>query len=135
MTSQNHVGASSSSSSSDLRYFPRWQVHNRVVYRLQGESILHEGRSHDLSCAGVSMVGHFPLLKEQKLKLRIYLFEDKSIEVDGQPIWVREIDEGFLAGIAFCNISTKIQNEILQYAFEIKKTDVVKHWFEGWTQK
>jgi c-di-GMP-binding flagellar brake protein YcgR len=135
MTFKNHVDASSSSSPADLRYFPRWQVHNRVVYRLQGESILHEGRSHDLSCAGVSMVGHFPLFKQQKLKLRIYLFEDKSIEADGQPVWVREIDEGYLAGIAFCNMSTKIQNEILQYAFEVKKNDVVNHWFEGWKQK
>ncbi len=120
----------------DKRYLPRWQVKNRIVYRLDGQTIFHQAQSRDLSAAGVCLVTQFPLNTKQKLKLRIYLLqEDKSIEVEGHPVWVRETTEGYLAGVHFCDTTTEIQNQILQYAFEIKKNDVVNHWFEGWEKK
>ena len=122
-------------SDSDKRYFPRWQVKNRIVYRLEGETHVHEARSRDLSCTGTSFISHFPVSTKHKLKLRIYLFEDKSIEVEGQPVWVEETAEGHLVGLNFTNLKPKIQDIILQFAFEIKKDDVVKHWFEGWDKK
>jgi c-di-GMP-binding flagellar brake protein YcgR len=120
----------------DKRYLPRWQVKNRIVFRLDGQTIFHQAQSRDLSAAGVSLVSAFPLNLQQKLKLRIYLLEeDKSIEVEGRPVWVRETVEGYLAGVHFCDTTAEIQNQILQYAFEIKKSDVVNHWFEGWEKK
>ena len=122
-------------SSADTRYFPRWQVKNRIVYRFDGQEHVHEARSRDLSCTGIALVSQFPLTKEQKLKLRIYLFDDKSIEVEGHPVWVKETEEGYLAGVNFSNTTVEIQDQILQYAFEIKKEDVVNHWFEGWNKK
>ncbi len=118
--------------SAEKRYFPRWQVKNRIVYHFEGQDHFHEARSRDLSCAGVSLVSQFPLTKEQKLKMRIYLFEDKTVEVEGCPVWVKETEEGYLSGVHFTNSTAEIQNKILEYAFEIKKQDVVKHWFEGW---
>lgn len=119
----------------DKRYFPRWQVKNRIVYHFEGQIQLHNAQSCDLSCAGVSLVSQFPLVPGQKLKLRIYLFEDKSVEVKGHPVWVRETEEGYLSGVHFTDSTTEVQNKILEYAFEIKKEDVVNHWFEGWKKK
>ncbi len=119
----------------DKRYLPRWQVKNRIVYHLEGQSSFHNAQSRDISAAGVSLLTQFPLTKDQKLRLRIYLFDDKIVEVEGSPIWVKETDEGYLAGVGFLNTTTQIQNQILQYAFEIKKSDVVNHWFEGWNNK
>lgn len=132
---ENKSSFSNHGSPADARYFPRWQVKNRVVYRVDGQEHFHEARSRDLSCAGAALVSKFPVSKEQKLKLRIYLFDDKSIEVEGHPVWVKETEEGYLAGINFSNTTVEIQDQILQYAFEIKKDDVVNHWFEGWNKK
>ena len=126
-TSQATLGPSA-----DKRYFPRWQVKNRVVYRYEGDFNFHEGRTRDLSCTGVALFSKFSVVIPQKLKLRIYLFEDDHVEVEGNPVWSKETTEGHLTGINFVNTSTEIQNKILQYAFEIKKNDVVNHWFEGW---
>lgn len=126
MSSENKIDASAS----DKRYLPRWQVKNRVTYRFNGDIAHHEARTRDLSCAGASILSPFPIT--QKLKMKIYLFEDDSVEVEGQPVWAEETRDGHLTGINFLNTSTDIQNKILQYAFEIKKDDVVKHWFEGW---
>ncbi len=120
------------SSPEDKRYFPRWQVKNRIVYHFEGQAQFHNAQSRDLSCAGVSLVSQFPLTKEQKLRMRIYLFEDKAVEVEGYPVWVKETEEGYLSGVHFTNSTTEVQNKILEYAFEIKKEDVLKHWFEGW---
>jgi len=122
----------SSDSGADQRYFPRWQVRNRILYRFDGETNYIEARSCDLSCAGVSLVSPQSVKTFQRLKLRIYLFEDDHIEVEGHPVWSRETAEGHLTGITFLNTSSHIQEKILQYAFEIKKDDVVNRWFEGW---
>ena len=127
--------SSSDQSNAEKRYFPRWQVKNRIVYRFDGDASTHEARSRDLSCAGVSLVSPYPVASNQKLKLRIYLFEDDSVEVEGNPVWVEETKEGHLLGITFTNTSSEIQEKILKYAFEIKKEDVVNHWFEGWNKK
>ena len=119
----------------DQRYFPRWQVKNRIVYRLEGEAKVHEACSCDLSCTGVSLIGGMPLVNDQKLKLQIYLTEDKSVEVEGHPVWTKETEAGHVIGINFTNLNTAIQDKILEYAFELNKKDIVKHWFEGWNNK
>ncbi len=134
-TNPKNISQVSTGADSDKRYFPRWQVKNRIVYRLEGDTHVHEARSRDLSCTGLCFLSQFPLSKEQKLKLRIYLFDDKSIEVEGHPVWVEETAEGHLVGLHFSDLKPKIQDTILQFAFEIKKDDVVKHWFEGWDKK
>lgn len=119
----------------DKRYFPRWQVKNRIAYRIQGDTHIHEARSRDLSCTGMCFISRFPITTEQKLKLRVYLLDDKSVEVEGQPVWVQEIGEGHVVGVNFINTNAQVQDTLLQYAFEIKKDDMVKHWFEGWEKK
>lgn len=128
----NEIPQATAGSSADKRYFPRWQVKNRILYRFDGESNVHEARTRDLSCTGVSLVSHLAVAPHQKLKLRIYLFENDSIEVEGHPVWSEETLEGHVLGVNFTNTTSDIQDKILQYAFEIKKNDVVNHWFDGW---
>lgn len=119
----------------DSRYFPRWQVKNPVIYRLGNDERLHQARTQDISCAGMSLLGDEPLLQDGKLKMRVYLFDETSVEVEGRPVWSQETPEGHLTGIQFHNTDVKTQDMILKYAFEIKNKDVVKHWFEGWNRK
>lgn len=66
---QNNPSLSNTASNttSDKRYFPRWQIKNRIVFHLDGQAQLHEARSRDLSCAGMALVSQFPLTKEQKI--------------------------------------------------------------------
>lgn len=116
----------------DQRYFPRWQVNNRIVYRCDGEMHPREARSRDLSCAGICLMAPHSLHPAPKIKLKIYLFDDKSIEVEGHTVWTKTIADGHLVGIIFDNTNSETQNVILQYAFEFKKKDVIRHWFEGW---
>ncbi len=116
----------------DQRYIPRWQIDNRIFYRLDNDSELQEGRSRDLSCAGICLQTEQELLPEQKMKLKVYLSRNKSVDLQGHILWSRKIPQGFLAGIAFDDIKPENQDVILDYAFEIKRSDLVNHWFKGW---
>ena len=117
----------------DKRYLPRWQVNNRVVCTLQGDPRAHEAVSRDLNCMGVSITTNTNFTVKQKAKLKIYLSDDAIVKVDGHVIWTHAAEDHWLLGILFENISREAQDLLLQYAYEIKKSDVVKHWFTGWT--
>jgi len=72
---------------SDKRYLPRWEVENRVLYRLDNESNPHEGQSKDISCTGACIRTKSKLSPQQKVKLTIYLSEASSIQVEGEIVW------------------------------------------------
>ena len=40
--------------------------------------------------------------------------------------------KGNIVGIDFCETSEEVKETILNYAFEVKRQDLVKHWFRGW---
>lgn len=117
----------------EKRYFPRWEVNNRICYRLEPESLLHECRSRDLNCCGACLLTNQSLEPEQKLKLSVYLAEDVCIHLEGKVLWSKpEPDQQYLVGVNFLETSKKIQDLILDHAFEINKKNLVKHWFKGW---
>jgi len=116
----------------DQRYIPRWEVHNRIFYQLIGEPEPREAHSRDLSCAGICLKTEQEIIPDQKVKLKIYLSENKSIDVQGHILWTRKISQGYLAGIVFDNIKPENQDVILDYAFEISRNDLINHWFKGW---
>ena len=121
-----------SSRSSDHRYLPRWQVNNRIFYRLEKHTKAHECQSKDLSCMGACLATKESLDPNQKVQLTIYLTEDQPIEVNGHIVWNAKTSGENLAGVIFDNLSLKSQDMILKYAFEIKKEDLINHWFKGW---
>lgn len=119
-------------SASDKRYFPRWEVKNKILYRFSEEDRQgFEGRTRDISCTGTCFMTSAPIPQNQKLIMKLYLLDESSIEVYGQLIWVKNIAEGQLVGVNFMEIDPKAQDKILKYAFSIRKKDLVNHWFEG----
>lgn len=121
---------------SDQRYLPRWEVKNRVVYRLNDEARPHEGQSKDLSCTGACIRTKDKLSPNQKVKLTIYLSDETAVQVEGQIVWNKPSqDHESLVGVMFVNTTQKTQDLILKHAFEIKKDELVKHWFSGWEKK
>lgn len=124
-----------SNTKADQRYLPRWQVKNRVVYRFDGQPEAYEGKTRDLSCTGACLITPYAVSPDEKLKLSIYLFADKAVEVEGHVVWTKSAINANFIGICFDNLNSETQETILQFAFEIKKNDVVNHWFDGWDGK
>lgn len=119
----------------DKRYFPRWQVSNRVFYQLEKSGRSYECRSRDLNCAGACLLTDQGIAANQKVKLTIDLSDAVSVDVEGRTLWCRPVAGRNLTGIIFTNVKPEVQDSILDYAFEVKKEDVVKHWFKGWNGK
>lgn len=129
------LGNAQNDEGADLRYLPRWKVNNRVKFAVKDdESVIEECETLDLSCAGMSMRCSRMLIPGQSLYLKIYLDDDKAVEVDGRVVWNRITDSGRCVGIQFDTAGLDTQEEILNYAFEIKHDDLVRHWFSGWNE-
>lgn len=117
---------------SDLRYFPRWEVSNRVLYQFENECDLHQGRTMDLSCVG-ARVRADSSFKAQKIRMTIFLSPRVSVAVQGRVLWSRKDNETAEAGITFENVSQETQDLILKHAFKMDPASVVDRWFEGWS--
>ncbi|MCK5579759.1 MAG: PilZ domain-containing protein [Candidatus Omnitrophica bacterium] len=119
----------------DNRYLPRWEVNNRIVCKVKETADIYECRSMDISCSGACLISRESIPFNEKVHLTVYLTEDEHLDVDGHVVWTRPAQYGNLMGIMFDNLKTEIQELILDYAFEIKKDDVQKHWFDGWNKE
>ena len=125
----------SSADESDRRYFPRWEVDNKVLYHIENDPIVHECRSVDINCTGACIKTDDTLVPNQNLKLTIYLDKNVTISVNGTIIWSKPLEKENIVGINFSNMSQKMQETILKYAFEFNKDSLVQHWFKGWNDK
>ncbi len=119
----------------DKRYLPRWQVNNRVLCTPQGEHRSYEAVSRDLNCMGICITTTADFSMNQKLKLKIHISDDTIVKIEGRVVWIHSSKDDELMGIAFENINQDTQELLLQYAYEIKKNDIIKHWFTGWEDK
>lgn len=122
-------------SEADQRYLPRWEIRNRVLYSLDSDQYPKEGRTKDLSGTGVCILTRENIIPHQKIQLTIYLSEGTMVKVQGNVVWVRPSTIENQLGINFREISDDAQELILQHAFEINKSEVLKHWFNGWDAK
>jgi hypothetical protein len=121
-----------SSHEPDLRYFPRWEVKNRVLYRIEKDDEIHEGTTKDISCAGACIIGDAKITLHQKIKLTVQLSEGITIKLNGRILWVKsDIDQPEM-GVSFYDTPDEIQDSILQHAFELDKGRVLKQWYKGW---
>ena len=115
-----------------MRYFPRWEVADRVVYSVDGDRVSREGTTKDISCAGACIIGNRYLNSQQKIQMTVHLSETTSIKLNGHVQWVRHDDGALHMGVTFYETSDHVQELILQHAFEIDREKVVKQWFKGW---
>jgi len=120
-------------SEDDRRYFPRWEVNNKVICKLTNQQTEIECSSHDINCAGASIYTDQEVSPDQKVKLVIRLDEDVSVQVTGKVCWKKVEDNQHLIGIDFEETSRKAQDLILKYAFELDKEKLRKHWFSNWS--
>ena len=116
----------------DQRYIPRWVVHNKVLYRRENNPSYQETASKDINCSGASFYCKDEIGPNQKLKMVLYLSETIAVEVTGTVLWKKDGKDQSLIGVRFENIPAHVQDMILQYAFEFKKEDLTRHWFQGW---
>jgi hypothetical protein len=120
----------------DQRYLPRWAVSNRVLYQLENDEKTHEGSSKDISCTGACFTTPDNLPLNRTVKMKIFLSEEVTVKVEGKVMWNKSVNGGEnLVGIIFHNTSHAVQDLILKHAFEIKKEDMIKYWFQGWNSK
>lgn len=121
-----------SSGEPDLRYFPRWEVNNRVLYRIDEDKEFHDGKTRDISCAGACIVGHAQAAPHQKIKITMQLSEGATIKLNARILWVKTGPDELAMGVAFYDTPDKVQDSILQHAFELDKDKVLKQWYKGW---
>ncbi|OGX18626.1 MAG: hypothetical protein A2Y04_03690 [Omnitrophica WOR_2 bacterium GWC2_45_7] len=119
-------------SNSDGRYFPRWQVQNRVLYQLENEAQMYEGSTKDLSCAGACLCVDKEIKLNQKINLTVYLSDKERVTLTGEVMWSKQENQYNQIGVIFFNTSSQAQDLILQHAFEINKEELMKHWYKDW---
>lgn len=116
----------------DMRYFPRWEVNNRVSYHLEGHKESYEGKTKDISCAGACIAGNGQVTLHQKIELTLQLNDVTRVKLKGHILWVKIENNQPQMGVTFYDTPDEVQNLILQHAFEVDKEQVVKQWYKGW---
>ncbi len=115
----------------DKRYFPRWEVQNRVLFQLKDNPEIFEGHTTDLSCVGMCLYAHQPLSIHQKIKLVVYLSGETSVSLFGIAVWANNEESSRKVGIVFYNTPLETQDLILQFAFNLNKERFLNDVFEG----
>jgi len=112
-----HVRKTKDFGGTDKRYFHRWEVENRVLYRLDNETKFHEGLTNDLSCAGACISVDQSFQTNQKVQLKIYFNDDINVDLEGNVIWNKQRGKRNQIGVFFSTISNKAQDLILKHAY------------------
>ena len=123
-----------SSKDSDARYFPRWDVDNRLSYCLEGDDQFFEGKTKDISCAGACIISEVHIAPRQKIKISIELSKGNSFQLNAYILWVRMENNQNHMGITFYDTPDEFKDQILNHAFELDKEKVLKHWFKDWNK-
>jgi c-di-GMP-binding flagellar brake protein YcgR len=117
---------------SDMRYFPRWEVNNRVLYHLEGDKKQHEGQTKDISCAGACITGAKEISPHQKIEVTVNLADGVKVKLKAHILWVRIENNHASMGVTFYDTPDEAQNLILQHAFELDRDKFVQQLYKGW---
>ncbi len=120
-----------SSSQSERRYLPRWNTQSRIVYRKLHDNSIHECVSRDINCKGLSILTDDALLPNQKLNMTVYLSDMDYFSIDATVLWKKMSQEKSLVGLHFDMMDEEIRDMIFNFAFEYKKQELLKHWYDG----
>ena len=113
----------------DQRYLPRWEMESSVLFQLVDNPTGGEGVMKDLNCSGASVCSDKSFAPNQKISLKIKLSEHQIINVTGRIVWIRPSVQQNTMGIHFYNVTEEAQEMILQHAFELKRHELVQHWW------
>ena len=117
----------------DKRYFPRWAVENRVLYQLEDKPSTFKAHTKDLSCAGACLSTHEELLPKTRIKLTVFLSSEQTIYLQGIVCWTRHSENSHSqVGVTFENVPARVQEIILDHAFELNPQALKNQWFKGW---
>ncbi len=119
----------------DKRYFPRWEVKNRVLFQKDSDCEVHEGTTKDLSCAGTCLFTEQPLILHEKIKLVVYLSEEVSLSLQGIVVWIKGSESLREIGVIFYNTPSEAQDLMLQFAFSLNKERFLTNIFKGWNDQ
>ena len=117
---------------SDHRYFPRWDVRNRVLYKSESDPHPRYGHTKDLSCAGACVYLEERLSPHQRVTLNIHLSPKTVVGLQGTVIWQDVATSPYLTGISFYETSDDAQEVILEHAFGLNRKKILEHWYKGW---
>ena len=119
---------------SEQRYFPRWNVNNRVIYRSKTapDHQFRHGHTKNISCAGACLYLKDFLSLQQKIMLNIHLSPSANIDLPATVVWQKAEDMSYLTGVAFHDTSDETQQQILEHAFEFDRSKLLDHWYKGW---
>ena len=123
---------SSNSDQSDVRYFPRWPVNNRVTYQRLYDKKKYEGQTRDLSCAGACISVYENFEEQENIDLTIHLSDWESISLKGKVVWTHRRGLETKVGIDFIDVDQTAQEVILKHAFDLNRDVLQKYWFNGW---
>jgi c-di-GMP-binding flagellar brake protein YcgR len=132
MSPEDQINNLPSPEEKDMRYFPRWEVNNRVSYYLEGENTPHQGRTKDISCAGACIAGIHEILPHQKIKVTVELANHVKIDLKAHVLWVKTEDNKPVMGITFYDTPDTTQDLILKHAFELNRERFVRQLYKGW---
>lgn len=124
------------SDSDERRYLPRWEVRNRILFQLENSTRVNESVTKDLHAAGTSFFSKHAIDPKKTVKLTIYLSPDVAITVKGHVAWSKALgkDENLL-GVEFDNINEKVQDKILEHAFELSDDALMRSWYKNFMNK
>ena len=116
----------------DERYFPRWAVKSRVLFRIGDGKKSHTAHTEDLSCSGASLWTDEIIEGRQSIDLTVFLTEGTKIKLQGNIIWYRRLENKTKMGISFYNTTADAADIILEHAFRVDPNGYREHFFGGW---
>ena len=104
----------------EQRSLPRAQMQNDVYYQTDSSEIV-QTQTKDLSADGVCLYTNFDVDVNQRVNLKIFLSENRSLQIDGVVMWkkVPEDAQGYV-GIAFYPLPENIYALLLEHSLLIK---------------
>lgn len=128
----NHQKIQQGEQRSDQRHFPRWEISNCVLYRLENETRPRLGNTKDLNCAGARIASQEDISTNQRIQVTLYLTEKITVDLDAHIVWANKVNEETQFGISFIDAPGDAEELIFQHAFEMNKEKIVHDWFKDW---
>ena len=116
----------------DKRYFPRWETSSQVMLQLTSTPKTYQATTKDINCSGACLFSPEELPLNSEVQVTVKLTPQKKAMFKGKVVWNKKAGSEYQAGVNFYNVNDADANALLDFAYEFKREDLVKHWFKGW---
>ena len=114
----------------ERRKFARFKAPFRFKYSCAKDSgEFFPGEAKDISMEGIKIVidGALQIPSDAPISFHI-LFPEKTLEITGELVWIRDCNGKNEAGIRFIDASDLYKEEINNYILKYHNEEVVKNW-------